>query len=88
MLTPNYEFISKKDGEDIYFGDLKIKVLHTPGHTLESVCYLLFDKNNIENSIFTGDTLFIGDVGIPDVAQRYDNMSKEELASITLQFLK
>ena len=79
--NPNYEFISKKDGEDIYFGDLKIKVIHTPGHTLESVCYLLFDKNNIENSIFTGDTLFIGDVGIPDVAQRYDNMSKEELAS-------
>ena len=79
--NPNYEFISKKDGEVIYFGDLKIKVIHTPGHTLESVCYLLFDKNNIENSIFTGDTLFIGDVGIPDVAQRYDNMSKEELAS-------
>ena len=79
--NPNYEFISKKDGEDIYFGDLKIKVIHTPGHTLESVCYLLFDKNNIENSIFTGDTLFIGDVGIPDVAQRYDNMPKEELAS-------
>ena len=78
---PNYEFISKKDGEDIYFGDLKIKVIHTPGHTLESVCYLLFDINNIENSIFTGDTLFIGDVGIPDVAQRYDNMSKEELAN-------
>ena len=78
---PNYEFISKKDGEDIYFGDLKIKVIHTPGHTLESVCYLLFDINNIENSIFTGDTLFIGDVGIPDVAQRYDNMPKEELAN-------
>ena len=79
--NPNYEFISKKDGEDIYFGDLKIKVIHTPGHTLESVCYLLFDINNIENSIFTGDTLFIGDVGIPDVAQRYDNMPKEELAN-------
>jgi len=78
---PNYEFISKKDGDELYFGNLKIKVIHTPGHTLESVCYLLFDKKNIENSIFTGDTLFIGDVGIPDVAQRYDNMSKEELAS-------
>ena len=85
---PNYEFISKKDGDELYFGNLKIKVIHTPGHTLESVCYLLFDKKNIENSIFTGDTLFIGDVGIPDVAQRYDNMPKEELASKLYDSLK
>ena len=78
---PNYEFQLKNDGDEIKFGNLKIKVIHTPGHTLESVCYLLFDEKNKENSIFTGDTLFIGDVGIPDVAQRYDNISKEELAS-------
>ena len=60
-----------KEGDTFRLGDCKIKVIHTPGHTLESTSYLLIDKNNKQHSIFTGDTLFLGDVGIPDVAQRY-----------------
>ena len=69
-----------KDGDIFSVGNLSIKVIHTPGHTLESVSYLLLDEENKPNSIFTGDTLFLGDVGIPDVAQRYENLTKEDLA--------
>lgn len=60
------------DGEVLKLGNISIKVLHTPGHTMESTCYLLLDENNKENAIFTGDTLFIGDVGRPDLAQKSD----------------
>ena len=67
---PIYNFLGKKDGEIIEVGKVKIKIIHTPGHTLESVCYLLIDENGNDYALFTGDTLFIGDVGIPDVAQR------------------
>lgn len=69
-----------KDGDEFAVGKLKIKVLHTPGHTLESTCYLLFDENGKEYSIFTGDTLFVGDVGRPDLFS--GNMTKEELAAM------
>jgi glyoxylase-like metal-dependent hydrolase (beta-lactamase superfamily II) len=58
------------DNEELELGDYKIKVLHTPGHTLESSCFLLIDENGKESSVFTGDTLFIGDVGRPDLAQK------------------
>ena len=78
---PAYDFLGKQDEDIIEVGKLKIKILHTPGHTLESVCYLLIDENGNDHALFTGDTLFIGDVGIPDVAQRYKNITKEELAS-------
>ncbi len=79
---PSNNYIIANDGDFFKIGDVKIKVIHTPGHTLESTSYLLYDKDNNQHSIFTGDTLFLGDVGIPDVAQRYKGMSKEELASI------
>ena len=80
--SPPYKFISKKDGDIIKLGNVKIKILHTPGHTLESISFLLFDENEEQYAVFTGDTLFVGDVGIPDVAQRYQNISKKELAAI------
>ena len=79
---PLYDSIIAKDGDIFKFGNLSIKLIHTPGHTMESSCYLLFDENNKQNSIFTGDTLFLGDVGIPDVAQRYKDITKEALAAI------
>jgi hydroxyacylglutathione hydrolase len=67
-----YEAHLAKDGEEFKVGDLTIKVLHTPGHTMESTCFLLKDENGKDHSIFTGDTLFIGDVGRPDLAQKSD----------------
>ena len=68
------------DGELFKLGNLSIQVLHTPGHTLESTCYLLKDENGKDHALFTGDTLFVGDVGRPDLSS--GNMSKEELAAI------
>ncbi len=69
-----------KDGEEFKLGKLTLKVLHTPGHTPESSCYLLLDEKGKEHSIFTGDTLFVGDVGRPDLLDGV--MSREELASM------
>lgn len=77
--TPNYDAYVAKDGEILEVGKLKIKVLHTPGHTMESTTYLLIDENGKEHSIYTGDTLFIGDVGRPDLAVKSD-LSQEDLA--------
>ena len=68
--APNFPFYSAKDGEELSIGKIKIKVLHTPGHTMESTCYLLIDENGKSTSLFSGDTLFIGDVGRPDLAQK------------------
>jgi glyoxylase-like metal-dependent hydrolase (beta-lactamase superfamily II)/rhodanese-related sulfurtransferase len=68
--SPNFEFYAAKDGEEIVLGKIKIKILHTPGHTMESTCYLLIDENGKATSLFSGDTLFIGDVGRPDLAQK------------------
>jgi len=68
------------DGELFKLGDISIEVMHTPGHTMESSCYLLRDENNKAHAIFTGDTLFVGDVGRPDLSS--GNMSSEELAGI------
>ena len=59
-----------KDEEVFQLGDISIKLLHTPGHTMESSCFLLRDENGKEKALFTGDTLFIGDVGRPDLAQK------------------
>ena len=67
-------------GESFILGEVQFKLLHTPGHTLESSCYLLLDENGKEHSVFTGDTLFIGDVGRPDLAQKAASMTQEELA--------
>ena len=76
----NYSIHSATDGEIISFGKLTIEVLHTPGHTLESTCYLLKDENGKAHSIFTGDTLFVGDVGRPDLSS--GNLSSDDLAAI------
>ena len=73
------------DGEVFNIGKLKLEVLHTPGHTLESTCYLLRDENGDAYSIFTGDTLFVGDVGRPDLFS--GNMSKEDLAAMMYESL-
>lgn len=73
------------DGEEFTVGKLKIKVLHTPGHTLESSCYLLHDEEGNPYCIFTGDTLFVGDVGRPDLFS--GNLSKEELAGMMYESL-
>lgn len=75
-----------KDGEDFMVGKLKITAIHTPGHTLESTCYLLHDENGVPHSIFTGDTLFVGDVGRPDLFS--GNLSKEELAGMMYDTLQ
>lgn len=75
-----FAFHKAIDGEEFPIGNLKIKAIHTPGHTLESTCYLLIDENNQPNCIFTGDTLFVGDVGRPDLFS--GNLSKEELGGM------
>ncbi len=80
QTNASFQFYMAKDGEVFTIGNLKIKAIHTPGHTLESTCYLLLDAEDREHSIFTGDTLFVGDVGRPDLFS--GNMSKEELASM------
>ena len=76
----NYNIYSAKDGEEFKLGKLTIKVLHTPGHTPESSCFLLFDENKKEYAVFTGDTLFVGDVGRPDLLDGV--MTQDELASM------
>ena len=75
-----FEFHLAKDGEIFKIGNITIEVMHTPGHTLESSCYLLKDETGKPYCLFTGDTLFVGDVGRPDLSS--GNLSKEELASI------
>ncbi len=76
---PNFEAHVAKDGEELKVGKVTIKVLHTPGHTMESTTYLLRDEQGKDYAIFTGDTLFLGDVGRPDLAVKTD-LSREDLA--------
>jgi len=76
----NFAAHISKEGEIFTLGKIAFEVIHTPGHTLESTCYLLKDENNKHHAIFTGDTLFVGDVGRPDLSS--GNMSSEELAGI------
>jgi hydroxyacylglutathione hydrolase len=77
-----------KDGEVFEIGKLKVQVLHTPGHTLESSCYLLKDESGSDNAIFTGDTLFVGDVGRPDLAQKGNDITMEDLAGMMYDSLQ
>lgn len=79
---PDFEAIIATDNQVLEIGAIKIKVLHTPGHTLESTCYLLLDENDKETALFSGDTLFLGDVGRPDLAQKAVSMTQEELAGM------
>jgi glyoxylase-like metal-dependent hydrolase (beta-lactamase superfamily II)/rhodanese-related sulfurtransferase len=76
-----------KDGEKFQLGELTIEVLHTPGHTLESTCYLLKDKNGKSHCVFTGDTLFVGDVGRPDLAQKGNEITTNDLAGMMYESL-
>ena len=71
-----------KDGEVFKLGDISIEVLHTPGHTLESTCYLLRDEEGRPHALFTGDTLFVGDVGRPDLAQKGEEITMNDLAGM------
>ncbi len=84
---PDFEVLQVADGTELTLGGLTFKVLHTPGHTLECVCYLLHDLDQKPHALFTGDTLFIGDVGRPDLA--IDNgLSKEDLAKMLYKSLR
>lgn len=79
---PSFEAIIANDGQEFKVGNYTIKAIHTPGHTLESTCYLLLDKFHQEHGLITGDTLFIGDVGRPDLAQKLvKDLTQEKLAS-------
>ncbi len=82
-----FECISAKDNEIFKIGDVTIKVLHTPGHTMESTTYLLIDENGKDYCIFSGDTLFLGDVGRPDLAQKAASMTMEDLAGLLYESL-
>ncbi|MFD2915774.1 MBL fold metallo-hydrolase [Psychroserpens luteus] len=86
---PSYDAIIAKDGQVFEVGDYKIKVIHTPGHTMESTTYLLIDENGKEHGIVTGDTLFIGDVGRPDLAQKIaSDLTQEKLAGYLFDSLR
>ncbi|WBV60419.1 MBL fold metallo-hydrolase [Chryseobacterium camelliae] len=80
--APEFEAIIAEDNQVFEIGKIKIKVLHTPGHTLESSSFLLIDENGKEKALFSGDTLFLGDVGRPDLAQKAAHMTQEELAGL------
>ncbi|MGA0233471.1 MAG: MBL fold metallo-hydrolase, partial [Saprospiraceae bacterium] len=78
---PGYDALVAEDGQEFKVGDYTVKVIHTPGHTMESTCYLLIDDSGKEHGIITGDTLFIGDVGRPDLAQHViSELTEEKLA--------
>lgn len=83
--TTSYDVINATDGQEFKLGKVKFKVLHTPGHTPESSCFLLFDENGKEHALFSGDTLFVGDVGRPDLLDGV--MTREELAGMMFDSL-
>jgi hydroxyacylglutathione hydrolase len=79
QAKPNYSALVTVDKEFLYLGNCKIEILHTPGHTIESTCFLLYDENKKPYAIFSGDTLFVGEVGRPDLLS--GNLDAKELAS-------
>ena len=85
LANTNYQVINATDGQEFKIGKLTIRVLHTPGHTPESSCYLLLDEHGKEHAVFTGDTLFVGDVGRPDLLDGL--MSQDELAGMLYESL-
>ena len=86
--NPTFDATIAKDQEVLILGDITFEVLHTPGHTMESTCYLLKDETGKDHAVFTGDTLFIGDVGRPDLAQKAAHMTQEDLAVILFHSLR
>lgn len=85
--APGFDAIIAEDNQEFHIGDVTIRVLHTPGHTPESSTYLLIDENGKETAIFTGDTLFLGDVGRPDLAVKSD-LTQEQLAGMLFDSLR
>lgn len=85
--APKFKAHIAIDGEELKVGNITFKVLHTPGHTMESTTYLLKDEDGNEVAIFTGDTLFLGDVGRPDLAQKAAHLTKEQLAGLLFDSL-
>lgn len=87
--NPEFDAIIATDNQEFKVGHYTVKAIHTPGHTLESTCYLLIDENGKQHGIITGDTLFIGDVGRPDLAQAMtDELTQEKLASYLFDSLR
>jgi glyoxylase-like metal-dependent hydrolase (beta-lactamase superfamily II)/rhodanese-related sulfurtransferase len=86
--NPSFEAHIAADGEIFKIGKMTIQAIHTPGHTLESTCYLLLDESGVPKALFSGDTLFIGDVGRPDLAQKAADMTQEQLAGILFDSLR
>ncbi|MBS1548488.1 MAG: MBL fold metallo-hydrolase [Bacteroidetes bacterium] len=86
--NPSFDTLIATDNQIFTIGNITIKVLHTPGHTMESISLLLIDVNGKETALFSGDTLFLGDVGRPDLAQKAANMTQEELAGILYDSLQ
>ena len=87
--NPGYSIYRAEDGEEFALGNVKIRLIHTPGHTMESSCLLLIDETGKETVLFTGDTLFIGDVGRPDLAQHVNQyLSEEKLAGYLYDSLR
>lgn len=86
--APDFDCIVAEDNQEFELGDVIIKVLHTPGHTMESTTYLLLDEHGKEHAIFSGDTLFLGDVGRPDLAQKATSMTQEQLAATLYDSLR
>jgi hydroxyacylglutathione hydrolase len=85
---PSFDAIIAEDGQEFKLGNVTIIALHTPGHTMESTTYLLRDENGKDHAIFSGDTLFLGDVGRPDLAQKAAHMTQEELAGTLFDSLR
>jgi hydroxyacylglutathione hydrolase len=88
QASTSYDIYSAKDGEELKVGALTFKVLHTPGHTLESTTYLLRNEAGEDYAIFSGDTLFLGDVGRPDLAIKQGAITKEDLAEMLFESLR
>jgi len=87
--NPEFDAVIAEDSQEFKVGNYTIKAIHTPGHTLESTCYLLLDENGKAHGIITGDTLFIGDVGRPDLAQELvGELTQEKLASYLFDSLR
>lgn len=86
--NPTFDAVIATDGQEFKLGDLTIVALHTPGHTMESTTYLLRDKNGKDHAIFSGDTLFLGDVGRPDLAQKMGELTEKDLAGFLYDSLR
>lgn len=86
--NPAFKAHIAKDGEEFKLGEVAIRVLHTPGHTMESASYLLIDGQGREKALFSGDTLFIGDVGRPDLVQKAGHLTKEDMAGTLFDSLR